>query len=78
MVAHAKSKPVSPNWGTWGEGTLPDVYLRWVRHLSGVDITAVAFKGLAPNLNALLQTNEIDITYLGIGTALTHIKFRKN
>ena len=31
------------------------------------------FKGLAPNLNALLQTNEIDITYLGIGTAKTHI-----
>jgi tripartite-type tricarboxylate transporter receptor subunit TctC len=77
MVAYAKAKPGSLNWGTWGEGTLPDVYLRWVRHMAGIDIVAVPFKGLAPNLNALLQTNEIDLTYLGVGTALTHMQSGK-
>lgn len=76
MVAYAKSKPGTLNWGTWGEGTLPDVYLRWVRHVSGVDITAVPYRGLAPNLTAL-QTGEIDITYLGVGTALAQIQAGK-
>lgn len=72
MVAYAKSKPGVLNWGTWGEGTLPDVYLRWTRHMTGTDITAVPYKGLAPNLIAL-RTGEIDITYLGFGTALAQM-----
>lgn len=76
MVAYAKAKPGTLNWGTWGEGTLPDVYLRWVRHLTGVEITAVPYRGLAPNLTAL-QTGEIDITYLGVGTALAQIEAGK-
>lgn len=76
MIAYAKANPGKLNWGTWGAGTLPDVYLRWTRHKTGVDITAVPYKGLAPNLHAL-YSGDIDITYLGVGTALPQIKAGK-
>jgi len=76
MVAYAKAKPGSINWGTWGAATLPDVYLKWVRHMAGVDITAVPYKGLAPVI-AALYSGEVDMTYIGFGTALPAIKAGK-
>ena len=76
MVAHAKAKPGSLNWGTWGAATLPDIYLRWVRQMAGVDIAAVPYKGLAPVV-AALYSGEVDITYIGFGTALPQIKAGK-
>jgi len=76
MVAYAKAKPGAINWGTWGAATLPDVYMRWVEYMAGVDITAVPYKGLAPVI-AALQSGEVDMTYIGFGTALPHIKAGK-
>ncbi|OGA03609.1 MAG: hypothetical protein A3H35_19360 [Betaproteobacteria bacterium RIFCSPLOWO2_02_FULL_62_17] len=76
MVAYAKTKPGAINWGTWGAATLPDVYLRWVRYMAGVDITAVPYKGLAPVI-AALYSGETDVTYIGFGTALPAIKAGK-
>lgn len=76
MVAHAKAKPGSINWGTWGAATLPDIYLRWVRHMAGVDIAAIPYKGLAPVV-AALYSGEVDVTYIGFGTAMPQIKAGK-
>ncbi|MCC6472643.1 MAG: tripartite tricarboxylate transporter substrate binding protein [Burkholderiales bacterium] len=76
MIAHAKAKPGSLNWGTWGAATLPDIYLRWVRHRAGVDIAAVPYKGLAPVV-AAMYSGEVDVTYIGFGTALPQIKAGK-
>ena len=76
MIAYAKSKPGALNWGTWGEGTLPDVYLKWVAHQAGIKITAIPYKGAA-QLNPALYAGEVDITYLGFGTALPQIKAGK-
>ena len=76
MIAHAKSKPGSLNWGTWGRASVPDVYLEWIKRFEGVDITAIPYKGLLP-ANTALYAGEIDFTYLGIGTALQQIKAGK-
>ena len=76
MIAYAKSKPGVLNWGTWGPGSIPDVYLRWIKLSSGVDIAAVPYKGAGQTVPAVLA-GEVDITFMSIGAVLPHIKAGK-
>ncbi|MCC6472365.1 MAG: tripartite tricarboxylate transporter substrate binding protein [Burkholderiales bacterium] len=74
MVAYARANPRALNWGTWGVGSLPDVYLRWVSRLAGIDITAVPYKGAGIAAFRAVYAGEVDITYMGVGTAMPQIK----
>lgn len=69
MVAYAKANPGKLNWGTWGPGTLPDLYLRWISSQAGVNIQAIPYKGGAVQANTAVYTGEVDITYMGFGVA---------
>jgi len=74
MIAYAKAHPGTLNWGTWGAASLPDVYLRWVRNQAGVNITAVPYKGAGIEAFRAVYAGEVDITYIGFGTAMPQIK----
>ena len=76
MIAYAKSHPGALNWATWGAASIPEVYLLWIRRETGIDITAIAYKGTAPALAALLA-GESDITYDLIGSILPYIRAGK-
>jgi tripartite-type tricarboxylate transporter receptor subunit TctC len=76
MIAYAKAHPGKLNWGTWGAATLPDVYLRWIAHRAGVDIVAIHYKGASGTIPAIMS-GEVDITYMGFGTALPLIRAGK-
>jgi tripartite-type tricarboxylate transporter receptor subunit TctC len=76
MLAYAKANPGALNWGTWGAGTLPDVYLKWVEHQAAVKITAIPYKS-APLISPAMFAGEIHLTYMGFGTALPQIKAGK-
>jgi tripartite-type tricarboxylate transporter receptor subunit TctC len=69
MIAYAKADPGKLNWGTWGPGTLPDLYLRWISSQAGVNIQAIPYKGGAVQANTAVYTGEVDITYMGFGVA---------
>ena len=73
MIAYAKANPGKINWGTWGPATLPDVYLRWVAAQAGVSIQAIPYKGGAAQVNPAVYAGEVDITYMGFGTAAPQI-----
>ena len=73
MVAYAKAAPGKLNWGTWGPATLPDLYLRWVSSQAGVNIQAIPYKGGAAQANPAVYSGEVDITYMGFGTAAPQI-----
>ena len=74
MTAYAKANPRALNWGTWGAGSLPDVYLRWVAKQAGVNITAVPYKGAGIAAFRAVYAGEVHITYMGFGTAMPQIK----
>jgi tripartite-type tricarboxylate transporter receptor subunit TctC len=76
LIAYAKAKPGALNWGTWGAGTLPDVYLKWVEHQTAIRITAIPYKS-APQVSPAMYAGEVQITYMGFGTALPQIKAGK-
>ena len=69
MIAYAKANPGKLNWGTWGPGTLPDLYLRWISSQAGVNIQAIPYKGGAVQANPAVYSGEVDITYMGFGVA---------
>jgi tripartite-type tricarboxylate transporter receptor subunit TctC len=73
MIAYAKANPGKLNWGTWGPATLPDLYLRWISSLTGVNIQAIPYKGGAAQANPAVYTGEVDITYMGFGVAAPQI-----
>jgi tripartite-type tricarboxylate transporter receptor subunit TctC len=73
MIAYAKANPGKLNWGTWGPATLPDVYLRWIAAQAGVSIQAIPYKGGATQVNPAVYAGEVDITYMGFGTAAPQI-----
>jgi tripartite-type tricarboxylate transporter receptor subunit TctC len=77
MIAYAKANPGKLNWGTWGPGTLPDLYLRWVSSKAGVNIQAIPYKGGAAQVNPAIYSGEIDITYMGFGVAGPQIEAGK-
>jgi tripartite-type tricarboxylate transporter receptor subunit TctC len=76
MIAHAKAKPGTLNWATWGPGSRPDVYLQWIKRREGIEIVAIAYKGAGLG-NPAVISGETDITYMGIGLALELIKAGK-
>jgi tripartite-type tricarboxylate transporter receptor subunit TctC len=76
MIAYAKANPGAINWATWGSATLPDIYARWIAHHEGINVVPVPYKGSAGTIPAVLS-GEADVTYMGFGTALPHIKAGK-
>jgi tripartite-type tricarboxylate transporter receptor subunit TctC len=73
MIAYAKATTGKLNWGTWGPATLPDLYLRWVSSQAGVKIQAIPYKGGAAQANPAVYSGEVDVTYMGFGTAAPQI-----
>jgi tripartite-type tricarboxylate transporter receptor subunit TctC len=76
MISVAKAKPGSVNWGTWGNATTPDIYLRWINEQMGVKITAVPYKGGTQTMPAILA-GEIQVTQFAVGASLPMIKAGK-
>ena len=76
MVEYSRANPGALNWGTWGPATIPDVYLQWIKHQKGVNITAVPYKGGGQAIPALLA-GEINVTFMAIGVVLPQIKAGK-
>ncbi len=76
LVAYAKSNPGKINWGTWGVASIPDIYLQWLKHETGVEIAAVPYKGAGQAVPAALS-GEVDVTFMAIGAVLPHIKSGK-
>ena len=76
MIAFAKGKPGAINWATWGPGSLPDLYLQWIKRQAGVDITGIPYKGAGAG-NPAVFSGEADVTYMGFGGAAPMIKAGK-
>jgi tripartite-type tricarboxylate transporter receptor subunit TctC len=76
LVAHAKAKPGTLNWASFGSASNPHIYLEWLKHAAGVDILHVPYKGSAQTIPAVLA-NEVQVTYTALGFVLPHIRAGK-
>jgi tripartite-type tricarboxylate transporter receptor subunit TctC len=62
----AQSKPDGLNFATLGDGSFPDLFLRWLNNQWGTKIVGVPYKGGGPAAQAL-AAGEVQLTRFGIG-----------
>jgi tripartite-type tricarboxylate transporter receptor subunit TctC len=62
----ARSNRAGLNFGTLGDGSFPDLFLRWLNNQWGTQIVGIPYKGGGPAAQALAG-NEIQVTRFGVG-----------
>jgi tripartite-type tricarboxylate transporter receptor subunit TctC len=66
LKALATAKPDGLNYATLGEGSFPDLFLKWLNNQWGTKIIGVPYRGGGPAAQAL-AANEVQVTRFGVG-----------
>jgi tripartite-type tricarboxylate transporter receptor subunit TctC len=62
----AQSKPDGLNYATLGEGSYPDLFMRWLNNQWGIKIVGIPYRGGGPAAQAL-AANDVQVTRFGVG-----------
>lgn len=73
LVALAKEKPNTLNYGSYGIGSQPHLLFEMLRKETGAQIQQVSYRGIAPAMTAVLA-NEVQMTLGGISVAAGHLQ----
>ena len=65
----AQGKTRALNWGTLGQGSAPELFLRWINNQWGTDIVGIPYRGGGPMAQAL-AANEVQVAGVGLGNFL--------
>src|SRR5215831_17678154 len=76
LKALATAKPDGLNYATLGDGSFPDLFMRWLNNQWGTRIVGVPYKGGGPAAQAL-AANEVQMTRFGVGNFLGLIEAGK-
>ena len=76
MIALARAKPGSLNYGTTGVGNPLQLSMELLRLTADIQLMAVPYKGDAP-LNTALMAGEVDLAFVPYSGALPHIRSGK-
>jgi tripartite-type tricarboxylate transporter receptor subunit TctC len=68
LVALDREKPDSLSYGSWGDGSTPQLLYETLNKDAGTKLLGIPYKGVAPVLNAL-GTREIQLSVVSAGTA---------
>jgi len=68
LVSLDREKPDSLSYGTWGDGSPPQLLYETLNRSAGTKLLGIPYKGVAPVMNAL-GTNEIQLSVASAGTA---------
>jgi tripartite-type tricarboxylate transporter receptor subunit TctC len=66
LKAMAQAKSDKLNYATLGEGSFPDLFLRWMNNQWGTKIVAIPYRGGGPAAQAL-AANDVQVTRFGVG-----------
>lgn len=66
LKALAQAKPDSLNFATLGDGSFPDLFLKWLNNQWGTKIVGIPYKGGGPAAQAL-GANDVQLTRFGLG-----------
>jgi tripartite-type tricarboxylate transporter receptor subunit TctC len=76
LIALAKSKPGSLNYGHSGVGSTLQLTTELLKTSASIDILAVPYKGTAP-ISTALVTREVDLAFMPLETVVSYIKAGK-
>src|SRR6476469_7052872 len=69
LKALAQSKPEGLNYATLGEGSYPDLFMKWMNNQWGTQIVGIPYRGGGPAAQAL-AANDVQVTRFGVGNFL--------
>jgi tripartite-type tricarboxylate transporter receptor subunit TctC len=69
LKSSVQAKPEGLNYATLGDGSFPDIFLKWLNNQWRAKIVGVPYKGGGPAAQAL-AANEVQVTRFGIGNFL--------
>jgi tripartite-type tricarboxylate transporter receptor subunit TctC len=72
----AQSKPDALNFATLGEGSFPDLFLKWLNNQWNTKIVGVPYKGGGPAAQAL-AAGDVQVTRFGVGNFMGLIEANK-
>jgi tripartite-type tricarboxylate transporter receptor subunit TctC len=73
LLAHAKAQPGKLNYSSSGVATGTHMSMELLKHMTGINMQHIPYKGGAPSVTALLG-NEVQLCFATISTALPHVK----
>ncbi len=76
LVALAKAQPGKLNYASFGIGGPHALAMEWFKTVTGTDIVAVTYKGVAPGMGAL-ASGEVQVMLTGLTGAMAQIKAGK-
>lgn len=76
LVDLAKSEPKPMNYGSYGAGSQPNLLFEALKRQTGMQMTHIPYKGIAPAIQATLA-NEVQATLGGAATTGGHVKAGK-
>ena len=65
----AQSKPDALNYATLGEGSYPDLFMKWMNNQWNTRIVGIPYKGGGPAAQAV-AANQVQVTRFGVGNFL--------
>jgi tripartite-type tricarboxylate transporter receptor subunit TctC len=65
----AQSKPTGLNYATLGEGSYPDLFMKWMNNQWGTHIVGIPYRGGGPAAQAV-AANQVQVTRFGVGNFL--------
>ena len=76
FIAMAKGSPGKYNYGTYGNGTSSHMHGELLKMAAGIELTAVPYKGAAPEINDLLG-GQLTAAFVDVTSATPHLKSEK-
>jgi tripartite-type tricarboxylate transporter receptor subunit TctC len=76
LKARALANPTGLNYATLGEGSFPDIFLKWLNNQWGTGIVGIPYKGGGPAAQAV-AANDVQLTRFGVGNFLGLIEAGK-
>ena len=73
LVALAKAQPGKLNYSSSGIATGTQMSMELLKHMTGISMTHIPYKGGAPSVTALMS-GEVQLCFATISTALPHVK----
>ncbi len=73
LVALAKAKPGQIHFGSGGAGGAAHLGTELLKHMTGIDMTHVPYKGTGPALSAMIG-GEIQMQLIGVSSVVPHVK----
>ena len=62
----AQAKPAGLNYATLGEGSYPDLFMKWMNNQWGTQIVGIPYRGGGPAAQAV-AANQVQVTRFGVG-----------